>query len=115
MNDEIPLDADGDAIRRVLSMGMDLSRPVSVDFFVAVPDRQAGESVLPLAARAGYRGRLIYDSDDDSWTCYCSKTMLLNHADIIVAQNELDELSRPYGAATDGWGTAGESTEGDLD
>ena len=37
MNEAYPDDADGDALRRIASTGADMSRPMQIDFFVAVP------------------------------------------------------------------------------
>jgi regulator of RNase E activity RraB len=118
MSNKYPNDADGDALRRVASMGADLSRPMDIDFFVAVPDRQVGEQVARLAALRGYQTKVIEDGheegDDeqgDTWTCYCTKAMLATYDNVVEAQRELDELSRAFGGHSDGWGTFGNSAE----
>jgi hypothetical protein len=108
MNEDYPDDADGDALRRVAAMGADMSRPMEIDFFVVVPDREAGEAVARLAARAGYRTELVHDEEDDAWDCYCSRRMLPTHEGVVTAQHELDQLGRPFGGRSDGWGTAGD-------
>jgi regulator of RNase E activity RraB len=102
-----PDDADGEALRRVASTGADMSRPVSIDYFVSVPDREAGEAVARLATRLGYRVEVVHDAEDDAWECYCSKAMLPTYDGVVAAQRELDELSRPFGGQSDGWGTSG--------
>jgi hypothetical protein len=108
MNEDYPGDADGDALRRVAALGADMSRAMEIEFFVAVRDHEAGEAVARLAALAGYRPELVHDEEDDAWDCYCRKTMLPTHEGITAAQRELDELSRPLGGYSDGWGTAGD-------
>jgi hypothetical protein len=108
MSDTYPGDADGDALRRVASQGADMSRPMDIDFFVSVPDRQAGESVARLATGLGYRTELVHDEEDDAWDCYCTKAMLATYDGVVEAQRELDELSRPFGGHSDGWGTSGD-------
>ena len=85
MSLDFPNDADGDALRRVAADGSDLSRPVSIDFTVAVPDSGAG---LEVAVRAGALG---YQT---------------------AAQQELDELARSHGGRADGWGTFGNRESG---
>ncbi len=112
MNDPYPDDADGDALRRVASMGADMSRPMDIDFFVAVPDRQAGESVAKLASSLGYRTEVVHDEEDDAWDCYCTKAMLATYDGVVLAQRELDLLSRSFGGKSDGWGTPGNSADG---
>lgn len=89
-------------------MGADMSRPMEIDFVVAVPMREAGEAVARLAAHSGYRTELVHDEEDDEWVCYCRTVMLLTYSRIVAAQCELDELSRPFGGRSDGWGTFGD-------
>jgi len=116
--DMFPDDADGDALRRVASLGSDMSRPMEIDFFVAVPDRQAGEQVAQLASLRGYRTRVVEDGDEeedgevgDTWTCYSTKPMLATYDGVVAAQQELDEISYSYEGRSDGWGTPGNSTD----
>jgi hypothetical protein len=105
MSDIYPDDADGDALRRVASTGANMSLPMDIDFFVAVPGREAGEAVAQLASRAGFSTELVYDEEDDAWECVCTKRILPTYGDVVGAQRELDEMSRPFGGHSDGWGT----------
>jgi hypothetical protein len=91
-----PDDADGDALRRVAALGADVSRPMEIDFFVAVPDRGAGEPVARLSECAGCRTEVIHDDEVDAWDCYCRKTIAPTHEGVVATQCELDELSRPF-------------------
>ena len=107
MNTPYPDDEDGEALRRVAALGADMSRPMEIDFFVAVPDREAGEAVARLASGLGYRVEVVHDEEDDAWDCYCTRVMLATYDGIVAAQRELDGLSRPFGGRSDGWGTPG--------
>jgi hypothetical protein len=104
MGIQYPDNADGNALRRVASMGYDMTRLMEIDFFVAVPDQEAGLRVAELATGHGYRTEVVYDEEDDAWDCYCSKLMVPT----CEAQSELKELSRPMNGYTDGWGTFGD-------
>jgi hypothetical protein len=42
MIDNLPNDSDGDALRRLIRTGSDLSKEMEIDFAVDVPDRNAG-------------------------------------------------------------------------
>ena len=110
MSDNYPNNDDGDALRRVASMGADMSRPMDIDFYVCVPDQHSGDSVACLASGRGYRTEVIYDDEDDAWDCYCTKTMLATYDRVVAAQRELDELSRPFRGRCDGWGTPGNAS-----
>jgi hypothetical protein len=112
MDHDYPDDDDGDALRRVASCGNDMSRPMDIDFFVVPPAPSSGSMIAEVAARAGYRTQLLRDDEDGGLTCYCTKRMLATHEGVLRAQQELDELSRPLGGHTDGWGTSGNAEQG---
>ncbi len=81
-----PKDADGDAVRRVICAGSDLTQPMEVDFFVAVPDLRSAEQVAAAAAAAGFRPRFERDAESGDWTCYCSREMVLTYAALTEIQ-----------------------------
>jgi hypothetical protein len=105
--DELPDDADAEAIRRVVRDGADLSRPMAIDFAVAFAARDSGERFQTALAGTGFRVSLEQDASGSTWTCYCTKTMLLTYRDVVRVQEELEELAAPLGGHADGWGTYG--------
>ncbi len=109
---DYPKDADGDALRRVIALGADMSKPMDIDFAVAVPTREAGEHVAEEAERRGFRVNLVADADEEepeatSWSCYCTKSMVPDYDALLAVQHELDEIAKPCGGWSDGWGTFG--------
>jgi hypothetical protein len=102
-----PQDDDGDALRRLQASGNDMSRPMDIDFTVAVDDEAAGRRVAESAAARGFRVEVEQDDEEGCWTVYCTKEMLATHEGVTAAQNELNALSRPHGGSCDGWGTFG--------
>jgi regulator of RNase E activity RraB len=104
---DIPHDADGDAIRRVLAQGSDVTRPMKVDFYVAVPSEEVGKEIAAAATAKSYDTGLSRDGATGAWTCCCSRMMLLRYDALMRAQQELDALSEPHGGYSDGWGTFG--------
>lgn len=80
-----------------------------------LPDQETAEIIARLAAGLGSRTEVVYndreedEEEDDSWDGLCTKTMLATYDGVLEAQRQLDELSRPFGGATDGWGTLGTS------
>jgi regulator of RNase E activity RraB len=113
MGDDFPNDSDGDALRRVVNDGSDLSKPMFIDFQVAVPDESAAKALAEVAGKLGYHVR-IYDSPECTlpWTCQCSTRMLATYEGVIAIQNELAATSEPFGGIPDGWGTFGNSPNG---
>jgi regulator of RNase E activity RraB len=108
---EYPTDDDGDALRRLAADGNDMSRPMSIDFTIAVPTQSAGHAIAQAAQELGYRASVEHDDEDDVWTCFCTKHMLATYEGVVLGQQELNTLSRPHGGECDGWGSFGNSAE----
>jgi hypothetical protein len=102
-----PDDADGDALGRVAESGADLTKPMVIDFAVAVPDESTGRAIELKAIEIGYKTAVDQDSESSDWTCYCSKAMFATYEDVINCQLELDKIAVAYGGFADGWGTFG--------
>ncbi len=112
MNETYPNDADGDALRRIAADGSNMTKPMVIDFHVAAPDRATAKAIAAAAGQRGYRTKVHKDHEGSAWTCECSKEMLATHGGVIAAQEELDDLSKPHGGHSDGWGTFGNVDEG---
>jgi regulator of RNase E activity RraB len=113
MPDGFPNDSDGDALRRVAHDGSDMSKPMFINFQVAVPDDAAAKALADAAYKLGYRVS-IYESPECSlpWTCECSSRMLATYEGVLAVQEELAELSARVGGHPDGWGTFGNGPNG---
>ena len=108
MADGFPNDADGEVLRRLAADGSDLSKPMFINFQVAVPDEIPAKALAALAEKLGYRVQ-VYDSPECTlpWTCECSTRMLATYESVLAIQQELAEISKPFGGLPDGWGTFG--------
>jgi len=49
MTHEYPIDSDGDALRNVERCGSDMSKPMFVDFQVAIPDETVANNLRAVA------------------------------------------------------------------
>lgn len=112
MKHDFPNDADGDALRRFVDGGSDLSKPMTIDFQIAVPDEAAANGLAEVLYKLGYRVK-IYASPECSlpWTCECSTRMLASYDGVIAIQAELAELAKPFKGHPDGWGSFGNDTD----
>jgi hypothetical protein len=110
MRMDFPDDADGDALRQLVQIGADLSRPMMIDFTVDVPTGAAGWAVAHAAIAAGYRVAVEQDEEDGAWTCYCTRDMIVSYEAVVSAQEELSRLSAPHGGYCDGWGSFGSAS-----
>ena len=113
MNHSFPDDADGHALRRIADHGSDMSKPMFIDFQVAVPDENSARSLADVARKLGYHAK-VYDSAGCTlpWTCECSTRMVATYEGVIATQAELASISAPFGGIPDGWGTFGNGPNG---
>lgn len=107
MKDDLPNDATGDALRRFAELGWDLGRPIDVDFFVQVPSESAGDLVAKEVRMLGFNVTVEKNSKIDGWTCYCTKSLIVNYEDVVLVEAELDAIGRKYGGHADGFGSYG--------
>lgn len=117
---DYPKDADGESLQRVADDGSDMTAPMDIDFFIATPNEASSNQVAEAASKIGFATEIVFDDEDEEWTVYCTRFMVATHDGVIAVQQELDELAKPFGGTTDGWGTFGnnedfEDEDGDDD
>ena len=102
-----PGNADGDALMRLAEGGADMTRPMVIDFAVAIPDEPTGTAIALKAIECGYDATVAQDSESGEWACYCSRSMFATYSNVIKCQLELDKIAVAYGGFIDGWSTFG--------
>lgn len=110
-NDELPDTATGDALRSLMRDGSNLSRPMDIDFFLAVPDKETGWKIAREVRRLGYDASLEQDDENQDWTCYCRKNLVPKYSEVVRLENELDLLAKKYGGYADGFGSYGNASD----
>jgi len=105
-------DSDRQAILRVLKSGADLARPMKIDFHVAAPTDQSAQRIALAAREQGFEVIVSRNQSGAAWTCSCSRSMVLSHDELMRVQEQLNELSHPFGGYSDGWGTFGNQKNG---
>lgn len=106
-SEDYPDDADGDALRRIQEGGSDMAKPMVIDFAVLLPDELHARQFAAVAKQRDFEVLVSFDDDGACWTCYCTRTMRATYGEVRAVQEELDEISRPFGGHSDGWGTFG--------
>ena len=83
---------------------------------VAAATEETAEQIASAADKLGYETEIDFDDGEDAeedeeitepWTCTCRREMLLQYDAVIAAQKQLDDIARPLGGYSDGWGTFG--------
>ena len=105
--ESLPDDATGAALRRFADAGSDLTRPMEMDFFVAVPSETAGNAVAAVAREQGFTTSVEQDAETANWTCYCAKTIVPSYDEVVQIETLLDGIARLHGGHADGFGSFG--------
>lgn len=104
-------DATRAALARIARDGSDMTRPLEMDFFVAVPDVHAGKVVAARAAQLGFVTSVEQDAESGDWTCYCTKELVPRFDAVVAIEQQLDAIGRDVGGYADGFGTYGNADE----
>lgn len=113
-----PDDADGAVLADLAAQGVDMTQPLTIEFPVAVPNEASAKNAASAMTKAGYDAQIEYDegepdfdTDTDdaeefgpSWTVYANVQMIPEYNEIMRIQAELDQITRPLGGKSDGWG-----------
>jgi Regulator of ribonuclease activity B len=103
----IPHDADGDAMRRVIADGADITRPMTVDFQIDCPDLASAKSIAAKVPPSEFAITIYQDTEDFSVTCECKREMLLDHSELVRIQQQLTDIAKQFGGSCEAWGTVG--------
>ena len=106
---QFPDDETGDALNQFQQNGFDMSKPMEIDFFVAVSSEKTGNQVATEAKKLGFNVSVEKDDESGDWTCYCAKTLVPEYSEVVRIEKELDSLAKPYGGYADGFGSYGNS------
>ncbi|WP_391527847.1 ribonuclease E inhibitor RraB [Pirellulimonas nuda] len=107
------MNATRQALRQIEQNGSDLSKPLLMDFFVAVPSHSAGVAVAKSAATLGFTACVEADETSGEWTCYCTITIIPELSTVTKLEKRLDMLGRSVGGTADGFGTFGNALKSD--
>lgn len=115
---QYPNDADGNALARIAADGIDMSKPLLIEFAIDAPNEAAANAIAKTLNDKNYKTDIYYDEgelDDDvepdsdefgpSWTVYANVEMVPEYKRIIEIQETLDAYAKQHGGTADGWGT----------
>ena len=107
MTQNYPNDSDGDALQRLAADGNDMASPMVIEFPVVVSTEILAERFARIARERGFAANLWKHEDGADWDVVCSIGMVPTYADVVRTQQQLNDLSEPFGGYSDGWGTFG--------
>ncbi len=68
--------------------GSDLSKPMSIDFHIAVPSARVGELVTDEAKKLGFKTEVVKD-ESGGFTTWCTKNTVLTYQAVVDVQSQL--------------------------
>jgi hypothetical protein len=101
-----PDDENGDALRRLVAEGDDLSQPRDVDFTVVFPDQRSAEGFARDIAELGYRTSAEFAEVEEGfpWDVIVIKHMKPTHQEIVEFEDLLQRTADIWAGRNDGWG-----------
>ena len=121
-----PDDDDGIVLTQLEEEGIDMTRPLLLEFTVAAPDERSANAIEKAVTKLGYEAQIEFDEGeleegDDldesmeefgpAWTVFLKVSMVPTYDEIIRIQEMLDEIAGPHGGESDGWGVMLEPDE----
>lgn len=104
---DLPYDADGDAIRRIIESGADLDRPMPIDVQIIAPNSEEAEFVEVMLLKAGFRVKKLFHHDTQDWDVIGTKDLILSYEAVIRLQSDAEQLLENLESSVDGWGSFG--------
>lgn len=104
---DTPNDDTAQALKRLERDGSDLSKPMEMDFFIAVPSREVGNKVAQRVQKLGYTTSVEQDTETLEWTCYCTKVIVPEYFEVVLIEQQLDSIAKELGGYADGFGSYG--------
>jgi len=101
---QIPNDANGDVLRRMLRDGDDLSKPRMIDFCHIFPERRQALAFADIIDDPELEVAISYYKERDLWQVTVRRHMAPTHRDIAEFELSLAPKAQSVGGEADGWG-----------
>jgi hypothetical protein len=96
---------DADAIAELKQVGLDLSKPQTIDFAFYLPSRQSAETLAPKLIAKGYKTRIQPAGGGKDYLLYARKRMVVTEDAMLERRKEFEALAQTVQGEYDGWGS----------
>jgi len=101
---QIPNDANGDVLRRMLRDGDNLSKPRIIEFCHIFPERRQALAFAEIVDDRELAVSISFNKEKDMWGAIVSGHMVPTHQDITALELSLATKAKSVGGEADGWG-----------
>jgi hypothetical protein len=106
--DDLDAEATRAALQHLAGAGVDLARPLAMDFFIVAPSEAVGHVVVVRTVGMGFRSRLDRDEASGEWLCTCRVTLVPTVERVVALERLLGRLAQELGGVADGFDVAEE-------
>jgi len=113
---QFPDDDNGKMLAAMSEAGIDLSKPLDIDFFLVFDDQRDAESATEELANSDIEGEMELHLNDEvgKWELIVCIKMVPQYQAIVDQELELNQFAVEFGGVTDGWGVM-QHQDGDDD
>ena len=110
MNTSYPDDADGDVLSAMAESGVDMSKPLTIEFVIDAPSEQHAKAIETDLSAAGHPAVTEYEDGDEEegidpgWVVMVERNMVPDYQSIMDLQAEFTRFAEAHGGQVDGWG-----------
>ncbi|QIJ05014.1 ribonuclease E inhibitor RraB [Shewanella chilikensis] len=103
---QFPDDDNGKMLQAMQESGIDLSKPLDVDFFLVFDDQRDAESALEDLSQSEQAGEveLQFNEEIEKWELIVCINMVPEYQALVTRETELNSFAAEFDGMTDGWG-----------
>lgn len=109
---KFPNDDNGATLREMHEAGVDLSKPLDVDFYLIFKTQKDAEAMIAELADSDETGTALEKNEvHDDWDLRCTVNMVPSHTQITLRESLFEKMAEKHGGLGDGWGVTEEGDE----
>ena len=97
-------DEDAEAIAELRDLGLDLSKPQTIDFAFLFPELKPAEQLAPKLQAKGFQTRIRPAGGGKDYFLYARKRMVVTRDAMVELRRQFEALAKTENGEYDGWG-----------
>jgi hypothetical protein len=97
-------DEDAEAIAELRELGLDLTKPQTIDFAFFFPELKPAERLAPKLQAKGFQTRIRPAGGGKDYFLYARKRMVVTQEAMVELRRQFEALAKTGNGEYDGWG-----------
>jgi hypothetical protein len=104
---QFPDDENGEVLRRMAALGIDLTSPRIIDFEYPFPSEEAARGFFAAVEKTVVEANIFRPTSRDAteWDVRCRVRMVPTHSAIAETERRFTDIAAPFAGYPDGWGS----------